>query len=45
MGIDIEQKIFVGRSHNNFIGAGVNELGSLFIKEKYMEMISYNKIK
>ena len=35
MGIDITQQVMEGRTHNNFNGNGVNELGDSFIKETY----------
>lgn len=35
MGMDIEEKVMEGRTHNNFNGNGVNELGDSFIKETY----------
>ncbi len=35
MGIDITQQVMKGRTHNNFNGNGVNELGDSFIKETY----------
>ena len=42
MGIDINQKIMEGRTHNNFNGTGVNELGDQFIKQTY-ESLVYHK--
>jgi len=35
LGIDIEQEIFSGRTHNNRNGVGVNELGDQFINDTY----------
>ena len=37
MGLDIEQVIFENRTHNNFNGIGVNELGDEFIKGAYQQ--------
>lgn len=42
MGIDITQKVMEGRTHNNFNGNGVNELGDSFIKETYRNT-NFNK--
>lgn len=39
MGIDIEQTIFEGRTHNNASGIGVNELGDAFINRAYEEAL------
>ncbi len=44
MGIDITQKIILGRSHSNNLGHGVNELGDNFIKEAYQELINFRKV-
>lgn len=43
MSLDIEQKVFEGRTHNNYNGAGVNELGDIFIKDTYQDSINLNK--
>lgn len=37
MGLDIEQVIFENRTHNNFNGIGVNELGDEFVKYTYQQ--------
>lgn len=42
-GIDISQTIFLGRSHNNESGVGVNELGDEFIYKIYNEISHLNK--
>ena len=42
-GIDISQTIFLGRSHNNESGIGVNELGDEFISKTYKEIYHLNK--
>lgn len=39
MGMDIEEKVMEGRTHNNFNGHGVNELGDQFIKETYKQTV------
>ncbi len=39
MGMDIEEKVIEGRTHNNFNGHGVNELGDQFIKETYKQTV------
>ena len=41
--IDISQTIFLGRSHNNESGVGVNELGDEFIYKIYNEISHLNK--
>ena len=42
MGLDIEQTIFEGRTHNNYNGIGPNELGDDFIRASYQEsLINY----
>lgn len=44
MGINIEQEIFDGRTHNNYNGIGVNELGDEFITRIYKQsLIQYDK--
>lgn len=43
MGLDIEQKVFEGRHHNNYNGTGVNELGDKFINDTYQDSINLNK--
>lgn len=44
MGINIEQEIFDGRTHNNYNGIGVNELGDEFITRIYQQfLIQYDK--
>lgn len=45
MGLDIEQTIFVNRTHNNYSGLGVNELGDNFVSETYQQSIISNRIK
>lgn len=35
MGMDIEQQIFEGRTHNNYNGIGVNELGDEYVNHIY----------
>ena len=35
MGMDIEQQIFEGRTHNNYNGIGVNELGDKYVNHIY----------
>ena len=42
-GIDISQTIFLGRSHNNESGVGVNELGDEFTYKTYNEISHLNK--
>ena len=37
--MDIEEKVIEGRTHNNFNGHGVNELGDQFIKETYKQTV------
>ncbi len=44
LGIDIEQKIILGRYHNNMYGEGVNELADAFINDTYTNTIKNNKI-
>ena len=45
IGIDIEQYIIKGRSHNNQSGIGVNEIGDQIIKECFMDTINnYKKL-
>ena len=39
MGLDIEQTIFEGRTHNNYNGIGPNELGDDFIRKSYQESL------
>ncbi len=43
LGIDITQIIFEGRTHNNYNGVGVNELGDEFIRELYQETLNHTK--
>ena len=40
-GINISQKIILGRTHNNFSGIGVNELGDKFFREVYKDSLAY----
>lgn len=44
MGMDIEEKVMEGRTHNNFNGHGVNELGDLFIKETYRKTLGQKQL-
>jgi len=39
LGIDVQHKIILGRSHNNRSGTGVNELGDKFINDTYRSTI------
>lgn len=39
LGIDVQHKIILGRSHNNRSGTGVNELGDKFINDTYKSTI------
>lgn len=39
LGIDIQHKIILGRTHNNRSGIGVNELGDKFINDTYRSTI------
>ena len=43
MGINIEQEIFKGRTHNNHNGIGVNELGDEFINRTYQQSFIQGK--
>ncbi len=38
MGIDIKQKIVIGRTHSNQEGDGVNEIGDQFVNDCYREI-------
>lgn len=44
MGMDIEEKVMEGRTHNNFNGHGVNELRDLFIKETYRKTLGQKQL-
>lgn len=39
MGLDIKQTVFLGRTHNNYNGIGVNELGDEFVNNSYKEFL------
>lgn len=43
MGMDIEQQVFEGRTHNNYNGIGVNELGDEYVNHIYNQSASLNK--
>lgn len=43
MGMDIEQQIFEGRTHNNYNGIGVNELGDEYVNHIYNQSAAENK--
>jgi len=43
MGLDIEQIIFENRTHNNFNGIGVNELGDEFVNLTYQQSSTFEK--
>lgn len=44
LGMDIEQEVFEGRTHNNSNGVGVNELGDIFINNTYQQALIPEKI-
>ena len=44
MGINIEHKVILGRSHSNISGIGVNELGDEFVSRAYRESIRKREI-
>lgn len=43
MGMDIEQQIFEGRTHNNYNGIGINELGDEYVNHIYNQSAAENK--
>lgn len=43
MGMDIEQQIFEGRTHNNYNGIGINELGDEYVNHIYNQSADENK--
>lgn len=43
MGLDIEQQVFEGRTHNNYNGIGVNELGDQYVNHIYNQSLVQNK--
>lgn len=43
MGVDINQRVFEGRVHNNYNGIGVNELGDEYVNYIYNQSVTQNK--
>ncbi len=43
MGFDIEQQVFEGRTHNDYNGIGVNELGDEYVSYIYNQSVTQNK--